>query len=68
MNKQKRTKVKEMYSNPSLKKHSGRQHSIKVEMFQTGSEQNKLLDTPFRFRRYGAAGIAMSEHVRVQRM
>ncbi len=46
---------------PALKKHSGQQHSIKVEMFQTGSEQNKLLDTPFQFRRYGAAGIEMSD-------
>src|SRR5436190_16779292 len=46
---------------PALKEHNGRQHSIKVEMFQTGSEQNKLLDTPFRFLRYGAAGLAMSE-------
>ena len=46
---------------PALKKHNGQQHSIKVEMFQTGSEQNKLLDTPFQFRRYGAAGIEMSE-------
>src|SRR5438067_7167554 len=46
---------------PALKKYNGRQHSIKVEMFQTGSEQNKLLDTPFQFRRYGKAGILMSE-------
>jgi hypothetical protein len=46
---------------PALKKFNGRQHSIKVEMFQTGSEQNKLLDTPFRFRRYGESGIEMSE-------
>jgi hypothetical protein len=46
---------------PALKKHNGQQHSIKVEMFQVGSEQNKLLDTPFSFRRYGTAGIEMSE-------
>src|SRR3954469_14076679 len=46
---------------PALKEYNGRQHSIKVEMFQTGSEQNTLLDTPFRFLRYGAAGLAMSE-------
>lgn len=46
-----------------LKKHAGQQHSIKVEMFQTGSEQNKLMDTPFAFRRYGAAGIEMAEVV-----
>lgn len=46
---------------PALKKFNGQQHSIKVEMFQTGSEQNKLLDTPFEFRRYGASGLEMSE-------
>jgi hypothetical protein len=46
---------------PELKKHTGKQHSIKVEMFQTGSEQNQLMDTPFAFRRYGDAGIEMAE-------
>src|SRR5947209_16160831 len=40
---------------PDLKKYNGLKHSIKVEMFQTGSEQNKLLDTPFQFRRYAKA-------------
>jgi hypothetical protein len=48
---------------PELRKHAGRQHSIKVEMFQTGSEQNQLMDTPFAFRRYGDAGIDMAEVV-----
>jgi hypothetical protein len=46
---------------PALHEHNGQQHSMKVEMFQTGSEQNKLLDTPFQFRKYGDAGIEMSE-------
>jgi len=46
---------------PALRKFSGKQHSIKVEMFQKGSEQNKLMDTPFAFRRCGAAGIELSE-------
>jgi hypothetical protein len=46
---------------PALQEHNGQQHSIKVEMFQSGSEQNKLLNTPFQFRRYGNAGIEMSE-------
>jgi hypothetical protein len=46
---------------PALHAHNGQQHSIKVEMFQTGSEQNKLLDTPFQFRKYGDSGIEMSE-------
>ena len=46
---------------PVLEKFNGRQHSIKVEMFQPGSEQNKLMNTPFRFRHYGASGIELSE-------
>ncbi len=46
---------------PELQKRSGMQHSIKVEMFQTGSEQNRLLGSPFTFRKYGRAGIEMSE-------
>jgi hypothetical protein len=46
---------------PELKQHAGQQHSFKVEMFQTGSEQNRLMDTPFAFRRYGAAGLEMAE-------
>jgi len=48
---------------PELKQHAGQQHSIKVEMFQTGSEQNRLMDTPFAFRRYGEAGLEMAEVV-----
>lgn len=48
-------------SKPALKKFDGQQHSIKVEMFQTGSEQNKLLDTPFQFRRCGISGMELSE-------
>jgi hypothetical protein len=46
---------------PELQKHDGMQHSIKVEMFQTGSEQNKLLASPFKFHRYGQCGLEMSE-------
>ena len=49
---------------PELKKHHAKPHSIKVEMFQTGSEQNQLLDTPFAFRPYGASGLEMAEVVR----
>lgn len=45
----------------ALQKSDGRQHSIKVEMFQTGSEQNKLLASPFQFQRYGQSGLEMSE-------
>ncbi|MFN0055165.1 MAG: DUF1501 domain-containing protein, partial [Planctomycetales bacterium] len=46
---------------PELDKHHGRQHSLKVEMFQTGSEQNTLLKSVFAFRKYGACGMEMSE-------
>jgi hypothetical protein len=46
---------------PALKQHAGQQHSFKVEMFQTGSEQNRLMDTPNTFRRYGAAGLEMAD-------
>ena len=46
---------------PALKKFNGQQHSIKVEMFQPGSEQNKLLDTPFQFKHYGRSGVELSE-------
>ncbi len=48
---------------PELQKHNGRQHSIKVEMFQTGSEQNKLLASPFQFQRSGESGLEFSEAV-----
>ena len=46
---------------PMLRKFNGKPHSIKVEMFQAGSEQNKLMDTPFRFQRYGESGVELSE-------
>lgn len=48
---------------PALKKHNGQPHSIKVEMFQVGSEQNKLLDTPFNFRPAGSSGTLLSEAI-----
>jgi Protein of unknown function (DUF1501) len=46
---------------PELEKHHGKQHSLKVEMFQTGSEQNVLLKSAFAFRKYGNCGMEMSE-------
>lgn len=48
---------------PVLRKYDGKQHSIKVEMFQTGSEQNKLLASPFQFRRRGQSGMELSEAI-----
>jgi uncharacterized protein (DUF1501 family) len=46
---------------PDLKKFEGKTHAEKVEMFQKGSEANKLLGTPFAFHRRGACGMEMSE-------
>jgi hypothetical protein len=46
---------------PELKKREGQVHDEKVEMFQKGSEANKLLATPFRFHRRGQCGMELSE-------
>ncbi|MSR58153.1 MAG: DUF1501 domain-containing protein [Planctomycetaceae bacterium] len=46
---------------PELEKHHGRQHTLKVEMFQTGSEQNTLLKSAFAFKKYGNCGMELSE-------
>ena len=46
---------------PELRSYDGKSHSIKVEMFQPGSEQNVLMGSPFQFRRYGSCGTEMSE-------
>jgi hypothetical protein len=46
---------------PDLEKYHGKQHSLKVEMFQTGSEQNTLMKSVFQFRKYGQCGMDLSE-------
>ena len=46
---------------PALKKLEGKVHSEKVEMFQPGSEFNKLLAAPFKFEQYGNCGMRMAE-------
>lgn len=46
---------------PELTKRSGQVHSEKVETFQEGSEQNTLLGTPFRFKKYGQCGMDFAE-------
>jgi hypothetical protein len=46
---------------PDLTRFEGKVHGEKVEMFQKGSEANKLLGTPFRFERRGVCGMEMSE-------
>ena len=45
----------------ALQKYNGKAHSIKVEMFQTGSEKNALLGSPFKFRPHGQCGTEFSE-------
>ena len=45
---------------PTLTKYNGKAHKIKVEMFQPGSEQNKLFASPFKFQRYGKCGMEMA--------
>ena len=46
---------------PELKRREGQVHDERVEMFQRGSEQNRLLATPFRFHRRGRCGMELSE-------
>ena len=48
---------------PELTKHSGKVHTEKVEMFQPGSEPNRLLASPWGFRRYGRCGMDFSDAV-----
>ena len=46
---------------PALKKFEGTVHREKVEMFQPGSEFNKLLGGPFSFKKYGQCGMEMAD-------
>lgn len=46
---------------PELTKFDGKIHSEKVEMFQPGSEGNKLLASPLKFKRYGQSGMELAE-------
>ena len=46
---------------PELNKLDGVRHSEKVEMFQKGSETNRLLGSPFRFLARGRCGMELSE-------
>ena len=48
---------------PELKKCEGMVHNERVEMFQKGSEANKILATPFRFHRRGMCGMELSEAI-----
>jgi len=46
---------------PELNKRAGQVYRDKVEMFQPGSESNKLLPCPFKFQPRGACGMEISE-------
>ncbi len=46
---------------PALTRRSGQVHGERVEMFQKGSEANRLLASPFRFHRRGRCGMELSE-------
>lgn len=46
---------------PELNKRAGQVHHDKVEMFQPGSESNKLLPCPFKFEPRGQCGMEISE-------
>src|SRR3990172_4097881 len=46
---------------PELNKRAGQVHRDKVEMFQPGSESNKLLGCPFKFEKRGQCGMEISE-------
>ena len=46
---------------PELNKRAGQVHRDKVEMFQPGSESNKLLPCPFKFEPRGQCGMEISE-------
>ena len=48
---------------PELQRHDGVVHSEKVEAFQTGSESNTLMASPYGFRQHGECGMDFSEAV-----
>ncbi len=46
---------------PELQKRDGQLYASDVETLQPGSEGKKLMATPFKFRRFGRAGLEISE-------
>ena len=46
---------------PELNRRAGEVYATRVEMFQTGSEANKLLACPFKFHQRGQCGMELSE-------
>ena len=45
---------------PELQRRGGQRHPVKFISFQPGSTPNKLMASPFKFRRYGDSGREMS--------
>jgi hypothetical protein len=48
---------------PDLTRLDGQRHNVKVEMFQPGSESNKLLKSPLKFHARGRCGMQLSEAI-----
>ncbi len=48
---------------PELQKRDGRKHPDRVESFQPGSSENRLMASPFRFRKHGQCGMDFCEHL-----
>jgi hypothetical protein len=46
---------------PQLTKRDGQKHPETVEVLQPGSDDNRLMASPFRFRRHGRCGMDFSE-------
>lgn len=46
---------------PALGKFDGQPHAERVEMFQKGSEANRILGSPWRFRARGQCGMEISD-------
>ncbi len=46
---------------PVLQQRNGEIFETRIDAFQNGSEPNKLLGSPFRFRKYGECGMDLSE-------
>src|SRR5437764_14498828 len=48
---------------PELQKRDGQKHPGEVESFQPGSNDNRLMASPFRFRKHGRCGMELSDRL-----
>ena len=46
---------------PELQRRDGQVYGVAVDALQNGSEANRLMGSPFRFRRHGHCGMPLSE-------